>query len=367
MLRGITASLLAGLIWLSLAGMSSGQQADGAAAQADLPPLVFATVERPPFAMRAADGTFSGFSLQLIREVADELGRDVEFVMVDAFPEMFEQIMAGNVDGAVANISITAEREQVMDFSQPIFDAGIQIMVPDGGSGSSSLLSALWRWELLVSVILAFVFLLAGGMLMWVFEHRRQPYFDRDAKDAVFPSFWWALNLVVNGGFEERVPQSRAGRIFATFLVVSSLFIVSIFVAQITAAMTVQAIEGSISSISDLEGKRVATTRGSTTSAFLDDRGIDHARVEDMTELLDLFESGAVDAVVFDGPILAYYIQNQATGSPRLIPQVFRRESYGVALPQGSALTEDINRGLLELRESGEYDEIRRAWFGSTQ
>jgi len=38
----------------------------------------------------------------------------------------------------------------------------------------------------------------------------------------------------VNGGFEERVPQSRVGRGFAVLLVIASLFIVSIFVAQIS-------------------------------------------------------------------------------------------------------------------------------------
>ena len=41
-------------------------------------------------------------------------------------------------------------------------------------------------------------------------------------------------------------------------MVISSLFVVSLFVARITAVMTVDALNGSVNSVSDLYGKRVA-------------------------------------------------------------------------------------------------------------
>ena len=136
-------------------------------------------------------------------------------------------------------------------------------MVPFDGKAASPL-SALFTWEIFWALSIAIVMLFGGGMLMWVFERHASDYFRRPAKDAVFPAFWWALTLVVNGGFEERIPQSRMGRGFAVVLVVASLFVVSVFVATITAAITVDALKGSINSLSDLEGKRVGTIRGST-------------------------------------------------------------------------------------------------------
>ena len=200
---------------------------------------------------------------------------------------------------------------------------------------------------------------------MWLFERKRQPYFDRPAREALFPSFWWALNLVVNGGFEERVPQSRPGRVFAVLLVVSSLFVVSIFVARITAAMTVEAISGNIDTLSDLDGRKVASTTGSTASAFLDARGIGHQQFADLDTMLRRFEEGALDAVVFDGPILAWYVRNDGAAFGRLVPRNFKPENYGIALPSGSPLTEEINRALLNLRESGRYDALRTRYFGA--
>lgn len=336
----------------------------GAAANAQDTSFVFTTVERPPFSMDD-NGDHSGFSIELMRAIAQDQGWDIQFQRMGSFSEMMASVTDETADGAVANISITASREQEMDFAQPIFEAGLQIMVPYTAP-TNNIFSTLFTWDIALAVLLAVGLLFGGGMLMWVFERHKQPYFDRPANEALFPSFWWALNLVVNGGFEERMPQSRFGRVFAVLLVVSSLFIVSIFVAKITAGLTVQAITSSVNSLSDLEGRVVATTEGSTASTFLTQRDIAHQKYDGLDTLLADFEDGKLDAVVFDGPILAFYSQNRGAGVGRLIPRMFRPEDYGVALPSGSPLIEPINRSLLLLREDGTYDQIRQKYFGGS-
>ena len=168
----------------------------------------------------------------------------------------------------------------------------------------------------------------------------------------------------MNGGFEERVPQTRGGRFFAVMLVVSSLFIVSIFVAQITAALTVSAIQSNIESISDLEFRQVGTIDGSTSSSFLDQRGIVPIGFENLEELFAGFEAGDLDAVVFDGPILAYYVRTHSQGKAELLERVYRPENYGMAFPSGSELREDVDQAMLRLREDGTYDELLIKWFG---
>ena len=83
--------------------------------------LTIVTVTRPPFSM-VENGVDTGFSIDLWREVAELLGRDYTIRRVEAFGEMLELARTGEADAAVANISITANREVVMDFSQPIFE-----------------------------------------------------------------------------------------------------------------------------------------------------------------------------------------------------------------------------------------------------
>ena len=277
-------------------------------AQAQSEPLVFNTIDRPPFAFME-NGQPTGFSIELMRVLATELDRDISFNFFDSFPEMLAAVEEGTVDGAIANISITSAREAVLDFSQPIFESGLQIMV-SGDARGASVWRALFSVDLLLAVLAAFAILFVLGMLMWIFERRRQPYFDRPVDQALFPSFWWALNLVVNGGFEERQPQSAMGRLLSVLMVISSLFIVSIFVANITASLTVDAITGSIENLDDLNGRKVGTTTGSTSSALLNSRDISHRRFESFADLIRAFEDEQIEAVVFDGPLLAFYANN---------------------------------------------------------
>jgi len=326
--------------------------------------LKIMTVTREPFSMQER-GDETGFSMDLWNEVAEDLGWSYDIIRVDSFSEMLDAVSSGEADAAVANISITSSRETIMDFSQPIFESGLQIMAPAEG-GNVSIWNAVLSLDLLLAIAAAFAILFGGGMLMWHFERRYQEYFDLTARDAMFPAFWWALNLVVNGGFEERQPRSPMGRVFGVFMVISSLFVVSIFVARITAVLTVDAIQSQVTNIGDLYGKTIGTVENSTAADFLERRDLNFVDYPNPTELIEAFEQKEIDVVVFDAPILAYYAANDGKGKARVVGNLFVPENYGIALQSGSQLAEPINQSLLRLREDGTYDAIHRKWFGSS-
>ena len=326
--------------------------------------LTVGTVTRVPFSL-TEKGRDTGFAIELWDQIAGKIGKDYKIRRFDSFSDMLAATMAGDVDASIANISITAERERALDFTQPIFSAGLQIMIPAMDSADSGIWKIITSPDVLKAVALAFALLFGVGMLMWHFERRAEPYFDHPGKKAMFPAFWWALNLVVNGGFEERVPRTPMGRILATIMVVSSLFLVSVFVANITSKLTVQAISSSINSVNDLYRKRVGTITDSTAAIFLDRRDLNYTGFKDPETMLAAFAAGDLDAVVFDAPILAYYANFDNTRPARMAGPVFLRENYGIALPSGSPLAEDINQALLNLREDGSYAKLRQRWFGS--
>lgn len=325
--------------------------------------LRVATVTRPPFSMEK-DGESIGFSIDLWKALMIDMRRNSQVIRADTFPEMLNMVEKGEADAAIANISITAKRESRFDFTHPIFEGGLQIMVHSDANNTPSIWSALWSKELLMAIAMSFVALLGGGMVMWFFERKKQDYFNLPPHRALFPAFWWALNLVVNGGFEERVPRSVFGRLFGVLLVVSSLFIVSVVVAKITATLTIAGIQNSVNSVNDLQNKSVGTTVGSTASAYLDTREVRHRTYDDLDTLLAAFETRELDAVVFDAPILSYYVNTKGQGKAELVGPVFLQENYGIILPPESPLAEPINQSLLRLREDGTYSKIYRKWFG---
>lgn len=325
-------------------------------------PLTVITIERQPFSI-LNDGKYSGFSIDLWNAVAKELGRETKFVTSPTFSGMLEAVQQGTADAAIANISITSAREEIIDFSHPIFDAGLQIMVPVHGA-AAGILSALFTWEMFGWLATGGLVLFIAATLMWFFERRSQPFFDQPYKEGIWRSFWWALNVVVNGGFEERIPSSWPGRIFAVLLVISSLFVVSIFVAKITATLTVGELRSSVQSISELHGKAVGTTAGSTSAAYLKSQSVRHRELGSINMLFQSLEDGRLNAIVHDAPILAYYAQSRGKGVVQTVGKIFHREKYGIALKQRSPLVEPINLSLLRLRENGTYQALINKWFG---
>lgn len=348
----------------SVAAQQSPSGGAGLARDGKATVLKVVTIQRPPFAMKTKQA-WAGFSIELWREIGRELGAETEFVEAHVFADMLKLVETRQADAAIANITITSARELVMDFSQPMFDAGLQVMVRSDGT-SVGLIGAIFNWEMLGLMLLAGLLLFGVANLMWFFERRSQPYFDYPYQEGIWRAFWWALNVILNGGFEERVPQTRRGRFFAVFLVIASLFVVSAFVAKITAALTVGELKNQIQTYRDLYGRRVGTTQGSTSAAFLDKHSISYRGFENIEELFGALQRKEIDAVVHDGPILAYYAANRGRGKVRTVGGLLRPEKYGIALPEGSALEEPINRALLRLRESGAYDRLLKSWFGDS-
>jgi polar amino acid transport system substrate-binding protein len=92
-----------------------------------------------PFEFEADDGTYTGFDVDMISAIADELGLNYEFLATG-----FEAITSGSVfaanqcDLAASAITITEDRKQSVNFSDPYFDADQSLLVK-ADSGITSL------------------------------------------------------------------------------------------------------------------------------------------------------------------------------------------------------------------------------------
>lgn len=85
-----------------------------------------------PFEMMDQEtGEMVGFDMEIIREVADRAGFDIDLNTMD-FNGIIPALQSGNVDIAIAGITITDEREEIVDFSDPYYDSGLRLLVREG-------------------------------------------------------------------------------------------------------------------------------------------------------------------------------------------------------------------------------------------
>jgi len=84
-----------------------------------------------PFEMMDTDSSkMVGFDMDILHEIANRAGFKVDLNTMD-FNGIIPAVQTGNVDLAIAGITITDERQQIVDFSDPYYDSGLRILVSD--------------------------------------------------------------------------------------------------------------------------------------------------------------------------------------------------------------------------------------------
>lgn len=81
----------------------------------------------PPFEFEEG-GEYTGIDIDIINAIAESQGFKIEFNPMD-FGGIIPALQADQLDVAIAGMSITDERKNVVDFSDPYFDAGLSLVV----------------------------------------------------------------------------------------------------------------------------------------------------------------------------------------------------------------------------------------------
>lgn len=89
-----------------------------------------------PFEFKDGD-TYTGFDIDMWNAIAEELNLEFELRPMD-FSGIIPALQTGQVDVALAGITIKPERQKVIDFSDGYYDSGFLLMVPADSEITSS-------------------------------------------------------------------------------------------------------------------------------------------------------------------------------------------------------------------------------------
>ncbi|TNE80232.1 MAG: transporter substrate-binding domain-containing protein [Gammaproteobacteria bacterium] len=334
-------------------------------AQAQQQSLKVGITHVPPFVMQTDDGRWEGISIDLWRDIAENLNYETEWVPL-AFNELLSGVESGDIDVAVGALTMTADRESRFDFSHPFYQTGLSIAVPVQPEQSLfSTLKALFSWQF-VSVVLALAGLLLGvGFLVWLVERRRNPeQFGGSAAEGLGSGFWWAAVTMTTVGYGDKAPSTLAGRLVGLVWMFAALIMVASFTAAITSSLTVSNLKTGIQGADDLPGNVVATIANTASQRYLEEQRIRYQLYPDLTSAMVSVADGETDAIVYDRALMQY--RNQQLGAKRLtiLPGIFAEQLYALALPDDSPLRESISQEILRIAESDEWQAIQSAYLG---
>ena len=317
-----------------------------------------------PFVLKQ-DTALTGFSIDLWNALAQRLKVDTVWVEVKTVGEQLQAVKSGKADAAIAAITITKQREEEIDFTQPYFDSGLQIMVR--AEGSNRLLEALdsfpWRMAgALLMVAIAIMFVMAN--VLWLVERQASEHFRKGYLKGIGEGLWAAALIVATGEHGDREAPRAVKRLITFLMWLAGVVLVAQLTATVTSTQTVERLNSTIRGPADLAGKKVATVPGTVAADYLTEHGVQFVNAASADDGYELVLQGEVQALVFDAPTLQYWSTRRGNGRLRVVGPIFAPDKYGIAVADGSPLRKQINGALLQMYEDGTYEEIHKKWFG---
>ena len=347
---------VAASIGLGAKGAGAEEAAQGKALRVAVKPIA-------PFVLKK--GTeLTGFSIDLWNALAQSLKVDTAWVEVTTVGDQLLAVKSGKADAAIAAITITKERANDVDFTQPYFDSGLQIMVR--AQGSNHLLDVFdsipWRTiATLLGIFIAMMFVMAN--VLWIVERRSSQHFQKGYLKGLGEGLWGVALIVATGEHGDRETPRVTKRLIVFFMWLVGIVLIAQLTATVTSTQTVDRLNSKIHGPTDLAGKKIATVRGTVAADYLTEQGLLYVDVASAEEGCDLVLQGEVQAMIFDAPTLQYLAARRGNGVLRVVGPIFAPQKYGIAVADGSPLRKRINRALLEMYEDGRYRALYSKWF----
>lgn len=355
---------LAGFLLVAFGAQGAGAQDDAVEAPGELDVGVYVS---PPFVEESAEDTYSGMAIELWESIAKRSGLAFRYVSYPTLRDLVQATADGEIDAAVTNLTITRDRARTIAFTQPWYDAGLRIMVPDegGGGGVRGVIAGLKDAGHLRAYALLLLVIIVATIGITVFDRRFDPEFPNRWREGAAESFYNVMSIVTAGQSSRKNVFGWVGRIGQAVWLVIGVGIVAYITSSVTSVMTTISLTHGIDSLADLPGKTVAVFTGSVSEDYMRELGIASRSYPGIDEAVAALQARRVDAIVEDAPILEHYAHTHAERGMTVVGGIFHPDKYGFAFPQESELARRVTLEILDLQEDGALADMRRKYFGN--
>nr|XP_033783691.1 glutamate receptor 1 isoform X2 [Geotrypetes seraphini] len=347
---------------------------------------------------------YEGYCVELAAEIAKHVGftykleivkdgkygaRDTD---VKGWNGMVGELVYGRADVAIAPLTITLIREEVIDFSKPFMSLGISIMIKKPHKSKPGVFSFLdpLAYEIWMCIVFAYIGVSVVLFLVSRFspyewhneefeEGRDQPTADQTNEFGIFNSLWFSLGAFMQQGCDIS-PRSLSGRIVGGVWWFFTLIIISSYTANLAAFLTVERMVSPIESADDL-AKQTEIAYGTLDSGSTKDffKRSKIAVFEKMWTYMKSAEPSVFVKTTDEGmnrvrkskgkyaylleSTMNEYIEQRKPCDTMKVGGNLDSKGYGIATPKGSHLRNPVNLAVLKLNEQGLLDKLKNKWW----
>ncbi|XP_026989931.1 glutamate receptor 4b isoform X3 [Tachysurus fulvidraco] len=348
---------------------------------------------------------YEGYCVDLAYEIANHIGIKYKISIVPdgkygardpdtkIWNGMVGELVYGKAEIAVAPLTITLVREEVIDFSKPFMSLGISIMIKKPQKSKPGVFSFLdpLAYEIWMCIVFAYIGVSVVLFLVSRFSpyewHTEEPEEGTDGlpsdqppnEFSIFNSLWFSLGAFMQQGCDIS-PRSLSGRIVGGVWWFFTLIIISSYTANLAAFLTVERMVSPIESAEDLAKQTdiaYGTLDSGSTKEFF--RRSKIAVYEKMWSYMKSAEPTVFTKTTAEGvarvrkskgkyaflleSTMNEYTEQRKPCDTMKVGGNLDSKGYGVATPKGSQLRSAVNLAVLKLNEQGLLDKLKNKWW----
>ncbi|XP_072157055.1 ionotropic receptor 25a [Bemisia tabaci] len=370
---------------------------------------------------------WEGYCIELVEKLAEDMKFDYQLVIKESFGKrspngtwsgLVGDLATGQIDLISTGLTMTSEREEVIDFVPPYFDqTGITIVIRKGIRKTTIFkFMTVLKLEVWLSIVAA---LIMTAVLLCLLDKyspysaqnnpRLYPYECR--KFTLKESFWFALtSFTPQGGGE--TPKSCSARVLVSAYWLFVVLMLATFTANLAAFLTVERMQSPVQSLEQLAKQSRITysvVNGSSTHQYFKNMKFAEDTLYRVWKEITLNASSDQSQYrVWDYPIKEQYghilyaieqggpVPNASVGFQRVIDsengefalihdsaeikyevsrncnltevgEIFAEQPYALAVQQGSRLQEEISRNILDLQKDRFFEILTAKYWNSSQ
>lgn len=347
---------------------------------------------------------FEGFIMDLLERIKTHI-RGIDFdYEVELVPDgnygrkeryshiwngMVGEVVRRKADIAAGPLTVTAEREQAVDFSYPFMSSGIKVLVKNPYTVHHYPFRIMYPFGIDVWFVNLVVFFCVAGLLVlynkldpfeWGQLASRQETFEENADNFNFSNSLWFCATTLFLQSYDNSPKSNAGRclvgfwwLFVIVMVFLYLFNLTFFVTTNKRLVYVKDAEDLLSQ-TDVDFGTI--DHGSTYHFFWNSPVPEYQRVHQrmITTTPSVYVQNITEAIQRVRDNNGHYafigeageIQFLASKKPcdLLVTGGFiSRTSYALAVQKGSPLREQLSHAIETLRDTGVLEDLEKDWW----
>ncbi|CAF4914817.1 unnamed protein product [Rotaria sp. Silwood1] len=316
---------------------------------------------------------YIGYIPDLIQLLTDKIGFNASLILVPSnqtYTQNIQLVNNGFFDIIVGDVTVTAARRETVSFSHAIFDNSLCLMVMKTPDATLDLLGFLKPFSSKLWVLALGTCIYAGILLCLIERADNEDLRNRSFISQLTMSIWYSFGNIVGYGVEFNT-STAGGRFLTAGLYVLGLILVASYTANLASDLTIAKTQFVVSGLDDIKngkvpmnriGIRVGTASEDYFKIEISKGNQNYYPLKTRQQLYDSLLAGIIDVALSDTGGAEYAVNNIYCNLT-IVGERFATSDYAIVTPKQWIYAQDLDVGILSIRESGQLDNLRQKWF----